>query len=266
MRNIKLTIAYDGTDFHGWQMQPGQSTIQGHLVEIARKITQENLTVYGAGRTDAGVHARGQVAHFRTGSHLTPREFRRAFNALLPPTIRVLDADEVGPTFHARHQALSKTYSYRFYRGGVVPPFIHRYVLHYPGPLDESAMAEAAQLFEGEHDFTFFSAPTGNDEDDEPTPIRTVLSSELRREGGADSHGPGESCEVRYVVQGRSFLRYMVRKIAGTLLEVGRGKMRPAEIPALFEIRDRSRSAVTLPACGLTLEGIEYHEPWKNLS
>src|SRR5713101_1088012 len=144
MHNIKLTLAYDGSDFHGWQVQRGQPTIQVALTDVVRKLTGEKLTVHGAGRTDAGVHAAGQVAHFKTHSELTPAEFERAFNALLPPAIRVLAAEEVGPEFHARWQAQAKTYHYRIYRGRVVPPFEWRYVLHYPYPLDLPAMAAAA--------------------------------------------------------------------------------------------------------------------------
>jgi tRNA pseudouridine38-40 synthase len=122
MHNIKLTLAYDGTEFHGWQIQPGQPTIQGALTDVLRKITQENIQIHAAGRTDVGVHARGQVAHFKTGSELTAAEFQRAFNALLPPEIRVVAVEEVGPDFHARWNALSKTYEYRIFRGGVCRP------------------------------------------------------------------------------------------------------------------------------------------------
>src|SRR5207245_507945 len=154
MHNIKLTLAYDGTDFRGWQIQPGQPTIQGALTDVLEKLTGRRLTVHAAGRTDAGVHALGQVAHFKTQSELTAGEFQRAFNALLPPVIRVASAEEVGPDFHARWNALSKTYRYRIFRGRVVPPFLWRYVQHDPYPLNFEPMAEAARRFEGEHDFT----------------------------------------------------------------------------------------------------------------
>ena len=148
MRNIKLTLAYDGTDFYGWQIQPGRATIQGAVTDVVRKITQEKMIIHAAGRTDAGVHALGQVAHFRTQSHLTAQEFQRALNALLPSAIRTMSAEEVGPDFHARWQAQAKTYQYRIFRGRVVPPFEWRYVLHYPFPLDAASMAQAARLFE----------------------------------------------------------------------------------------------------------------------
>src|ERR1700733_2751900 len=139
MQNIKLTIAYEGTAFHGWQIQPGLATIQGTLADAARQITQEKIFVHGASRTDTGVHALGQVAHLRTQSGLSAAEFQRALNALLPPAIRIVAAEEAGPDFHARWQAQGKTYRYRIFRGRVLPPFEYRRVLHYPWPLDESA-------------------------------------------------------------------------------------------------------------------------------
>ena len=145
MKNIKLTIAYDGTDFHGWQIQPGRPTIQGALVEIAERLVGSRTVVYGAGRTDAGVHALGQVANFRADTRLDAAEFQRAFNALLPPAIRVIDAEEVELRFHSRWDAQAKTYLYRICRGRVLSPFDRFFALHYPFPLDEDAMAEAAQ-------------------------------------------------------------------------------------------------------------------------
>jgi tRNA pseudouridine38-40 synthase len=290
MRNFKLTVAYDGSDFSGWQAQPGQPTIQGALSDVASKLTQENVQVHGAGRTDAGVHALGQAAHFRTQSGLTAAEFRRAFNALLPPAIRVLDAEEVGPDFHARWNAAAKTYQYRIYRAQVLPPFEQRYVLHDPFPLDIVAMARAARLFEGEHDFSSFAASTGTEEGDrDRSPVRGIFSSRLFARKGSYLAGKGflgameasansldetaaeqnsvsEGCEPRellYIVRGRSFLRYMVRKIVGTLLDVGRGRLRPEDIPQLFEVRDRSRSGPTAPPQGLYLVSVEYADPWK---
>lgn len=257
MHNIKLTVAYDGTDFHGWQIQPGQATIQGALSDVLRKITQEQVIVFGAGRTDAGVHARGQVAHFKTHAELSAAEFLRAFNALLPPAIRVVGSEEVGPDFHARWRALAKTYHYRIYCGRVVPPFEWRYVLHYPFPLDVEAMHSAAPLFEGEHDFTSFAASTGSEEDDrERATTRVILESHVLSEG---------SDVLIYAVRGRSFLRFMVRKMAGTLLDIGRGKLTPDGIPRLFELRDRSRSGPTLPPQGLCLMSVDYPDPAASL-
>src|SRR5271167_3521101 len=240
MRNIKLTIAYDGADFHGWQMQPGLATIQGAISEAASQITQEKVFIQGASRTDTGVHALGQVAHFKTQSGLPAAEFQRALNALLPPTVRIAAAEEVGPEFHARWQAQGKTYRYRIYRGRVLPPFDYRRALHYPWPLDESKMAEAARLFEGEHDFSSFAASSGSEENDRDRNMtRVIYSSEIVSEP--------EREEIAYVVRGQSFLRYMVRKIVGTLIEVGKGRLSPDDIPKLFELRDRTRSGPTVP-------------------
>jgi len=162
MRYFKLTIAYDGTDFHGWQMQANKSTVQGEIVTVLQRLTQENIQLHGAGRTDAGVHALGQVGSFRTQSALSALEFHRALNALLPATIRIVSAEEVGPEFNARWSAKGKVYRYRIYRGKVVPPFLWRYVLHYPFLLDEEAMREAAARFVGVHDFSSFAASTGS--------------------------------------------------------------------------------------------------------
>lgn len=263
MRVIKLTLAYDGTDFHGWQVQPGKPTIQGALNDVLRRITQEPITVHGAGRTDAGVHAEGQVGHFKTGSRLGARAFQRALNALLPPAIRVVGAEEVARNFHARHQAVVKTYRYHIYRGAIVPPFRWRYVLHYPYPLDEAAMCRAARVFEGEHDFTSFSAPGAEDAErgqgKQGSPVKTVAVSSFSRvqEGGSEP-GDGGGYELVYTVRGRSFLRYMVRKLVGTLLEVGRGRMSEQDIAALFDLRDRSKSGPTVPPQGLVMQSVEY--------
>src|SRR5215468_10140941 len=147
MRYFKLTIAYDGTDFHGWQIQANKPTVQGEIVSVLRRLTQENIQLHGTGRTDAGVHALGQVASFRTQSSLSPIEFQRALNALLPPTIRIIGSEETGPDFSARWSAKGKIYRYRIYRGKVVPPMLWRYVLHYPFPLDEDAIRDAAARF-----------------------------------------------------------------------------------------------------------------------
>ncbi|MDE3109643.1 MAG: tRNA pseudouridine(38-40) synthase TruA [Acidobacteriota bacterium] len=259
MRNWKLTIAYDGADFHGWQIQPGVPTIQGALNDVASRITQEKIVVHGASRTDAGVHALGQVAHFKTRSAIPADELQRALNALLPPSIRIIAAEEVGPDFHARWLAQAKTYRYRIFRGAVLPPFEYRRALHYPGSLDEVAMCAAAREFEGEHDFETFAASSGSEDDDrDRSTVRVIHSSEIIREAERD--------EIAYVVRGQSFLRYMVRKIVGTLLEVGKGRLAPADIPKLFEARDRSRSGPTVPPEGLYLVSLEYPDPADSLA
>ncbi|HET8922319.1 MAG TPA: tRNA pseudouridine(38-40) synthase TruA [Candidatus Acidoferrum sp.] len=256
MRNFKITIAYDGTDFHGWQMQANKPTVQGEIVKVLERLTQEQVILHGAGRTDAGVHALGQVASFRTQSGLSAQDFQRALNALLPSTIRIVAAEEVGPDFHARWSAIGKTYRYRLYRGRVVPPALWRYVLHYPFPLDEDAMRIAASRFVGPHDFASFAASTGSEEDDrERSTVREIYASELARTGDAE--------ELVYTVRGRSFLRYMVRKMVGTLLDVGRGKLAPDDIPRLYQLRDRSKSGPTVPPQGLVMVEVEHEEAWQ---
>jgi len=295
MRNIRLTIAYDGTEFHGWQLQPNRPTIQGALVEVAARLTGERVFLFGAGRTDAGVHALGQTASFKTRSAMPPDEFLRAFNALLPPAIRVLRCDEESPDFHPRWQALEKTYQYRIYRGRIVPPFDQRYVLHYPFPLDEDAMAHSAPLFEGEHDFTAFAGADGDEEEGRKrTPVREVLSARIARvarqniwsaafvpavntfpEPVGQDVGASRDCgtvplpsptppsdELVFTVRGRSFLRFMVRKMVGTLLEIGRGRLSAADITLQFEKRDRSAVGPTAPPQGLFLVSIDYPDRW----
>jgi tRNA pseudouridine38-40 synthase len=256
MRYFKLTIAYDGTDFHGWQIQSNKPTIQGEIVNVLRRITQEDTALHGAGRTDAGVHAWGQVGSFRTESSLSAGEFQRALNALLPPTIRIRSAEEVGPDFNARWSARGKIYRYRVYRGKIVPPMLWRYVLHYPFPLDEDAMRDAAARFIGIHDFTSFAASTGSAEDDQTRSTeREIFSTTLFR--SADNE------ELVFTVHGRSFLRYMVRKMVGTLLDVGRGKLTPADIDRLYERKDRSKSGPTVPPQGLCMVSVDHDEPWR---
>jgi tRNA pseudouridine38-40 synthase len=257
MQNIKFTLAYDGTDFCGWQIQPGQPTIQGALSDVLENLTQQRLQIQGAGRTDAGVHANGQVANFKTQAELSAGEFQRAFNALLPNSIRIVAAEEAAPDFHARWNAVAKTYRYRIFRGRVVPPFVWRYVQHDPYPLDFDAMVEAARQFEGEHDFTSFAASTGSEDDDrERAMTRVIYRSEMVRV--LDGNVPTSGEEWIYTVRGKSFLRYMVRKIVGTLVDVGRGKLQPKDIPKLFELRDRSKSGPTMPPQGLCLAEVEY--------
>ena len=259
MRYFKLTIAYDGTDFHGWQIQANKPTVQGEIVAVLCRLTQENVQLPGAGRTDAGVHALGQVASFRTQSALSAGEFQRALNALLPPTIRIVAAEETGPDFSARWSAKGKVYRYRLYRGKVVPPLLWPYVLHYPFPLDEEAMKEAAAKFVGLHDFSSFAASTGSEDDDKERNMeREIYSAELQR--------TGDSEELWFTVHGRSFLRYMVRKMVGTLLEVGRGKLTAADIDRLYELKDRSKSGPTVPPHGLFMVRVDHEEAFRILT
>ena len=256
MRYLKLTIAYDGTDFYGWQIQANKPTVQGEIVSVLRRLTQENIQLHATGRTDAGVHALGQVASFRTQSSLSPLELQRALNALLPPTIRIVASEETGPDFSARWSAKGKIYRYRIYRGKVVPPTLWRYVLHYPFPLDEDAMRDAAARFVGTHDFSSFAASTGSEEDDKERNMqREIYSVELKRTDDGE--------ELWFTVHGRSFLRYMVRKMVGTLLDVGRGKLKPEDIDRLYELKDRSKSGPTVPPQGLFMVHVDHDEAFR---
>jgi tRNA pseudouridine38-40 synthase len=256
MRYIKLTIAYDGTDFHGWQIQANKPTVQGEIVSVLRRLTLENIQLHATGRTDAGVHALGQVGSFRTQSALSPLEFQRALNALLPPTIRIVGSEETGPDFSARWSAKGKVYRYRLYLGKVVPPMLWRYVLHYPFPLDELAMRDAAARFVGLHDFSSFAASTGSEEDDKERNMqREIFSAELKRSDDGQ--------ELWFTVHGRSFLRYMVRKMVGTLLDVGRGKLKPEDIDRLYELKDRSKSGPTVPPQGLFMVRVDHEEAFR---
>src|SRR4029453_8457529 len=226
------------------------------MVGTLRRLAQENIAIHGAGRTDAGVHALGQVASFRTQTALSTGELQRALNALLPQTIRIVAAEETGPDFSARWSARAKIYRYRLYRGKVVPPMLWRYVLHYPFPLDEDKMRDAAARFVGSHDFASFAASTGSEEDDkERSTVREIYSTELVR--SADNE------ELVFTVRGRSFLRYMVRKMVGTLLDVGRGRLVPEDIDRLYELKDRSKSGPTVPAQGLCMVSVEHEEAYR---
>jgi tRNA pseudouridine38-40 synthase len=250
MRNIRLVLAYDGTDFHGWQRQSGAPTIQGCLEEAIRKLTSAPAQVYGSGRTDAGVHALHQVANFKTLSPIPCPNFAKALNDLLPPTVRIRAAEEVAPTFHARYDVRSKTYRYRILQTRVCSPFLWRFVCHYPCPLDRAKMAEASRFFQGEHDFTSFAGADGHDDEDTQSMVRVIFRSRLLWR-------PRTSIVV-YEVAGNGFLHHMVRNMVGTLLEVGRGRLAPRDVPRILAARDRTQAGPTAPAQGLCLVKVEY--------
>jgi tRNA pseudouridine38-40 synthase len=253
MRNIRLTIAYDGTDFHGWQRQRQAPTIQEALETRIAKITGTAVTLYESGRTDAGVHAAGQVANFRTGCPIPCASLQKALNDVLPAAIRVRKAEEVAAAFHARHSAKAKVYRYRILQAPVCPPFLARYVFHQPFPLDVRRMAQAAELFEGEHDFTSFagSDPARKEKGlQEGSNVRQIFHSRLTVRK--------ELQMIVYEIRGSGFLHHMVRNIVGTLLEIGGGKLSPGDIPAILEARDRSKAGPTAPANGLWLVKVEY--------
>ena len=247
LRRIRITLAYDGTEFHGWQVQPGLPTIQGVLEEIVGAMEGKPVHVAGSGRTDAGVHALAQVAAFTIANPIPVANLQRAVNRLLPPAIRILDAVEVEAGFHPRFDAVGKTYRYTLFRAPVCSPFQWRYVHHYPYPLDEGAMIEAARIFEGEHDFTAFAA-SDNRDDEEKSRVRRVFSSELARAGDA----------LIYTVRGSGFLKHMVRNMAGTLIETGRGNINAPAIAACFSSDCAGKAGPTAPAKGLVLQSVEY--------
>jgi tRNA pseudouridine38-40 synthase len=248
VRNLKLTLAYDGSDFFGWQLQPDVPTVQGTLVDVLRRLTGERIWLWGSSRTDAGVHAEGQVANFKTRNPIPSDNLQRALNNLLPPSIRILRVEEVSPDFHARWHAQAKTYRYRILQSPICPPALWRFVYHYPLSLDAAAMAAAAPLFEGERDFSSFG--TWDPEEADHSRIRNVFLSRLEARP--------EVQELIYTVRGRSFLRYQVRKMVGTLIEVGKGSLAPDDIPRIFAARDRSQSGFTAPPEGLCLVEVEY--------
>lgn len=251
MRNFKLTLAYDGSEFHGWQVQPGLSTIQGTLADAIERVCGERTLPQGSGRTDAGVHALAQVATVALESPIPSQGLWKALNNTLPAPIRVTDVEEVAPDFHARKSAVAKTYRYRMYRGDIASPWIARYVYHHPYPLDEAAMTEAAKCVLGEHDFTSFAAvdPERGREEEPASNARTIFRSEWRREDD----------EFIYEVRGNGFLHHMVRNLVGTFLLVGKGTLSPNDIPGIIAARNRSANpGATAPASGLFLVSVEY--------
>ncbi len=247
MRRIKITLAYDGADYHGWQVQPGLATIQGTLQEVVSQIEGKPVHLTGAGRTDAGVHALAQVAAFSLENRIPVENLRRAMNRLLPAAIRVLAAEEVEEGFHPRHQAVSKTYEYRVWRVEICPPFVRRYVHHYPYPLDTGRVMALAPLLEGEHDFTAFAAADEKDREG-GSKVRTIFSSRARL----------EEDRLIYEVTGSGFLKHMVRNIAGTLLEAGKGNLDEAAVQALLASRKIASAGPTAPASGLFLVAVRY--------
>jgi tRNA pseudouridine38-40 synthase len=265
VRTIKLLLAYDGADYIGWQRQAQGPSIQGLLEEALSRIEGSPVAVAGAGRTDAGVHATGQVASAEIMLGLDGNTLRRALNAMLPGAIRVLRVDECEPGFHARFSARSKTYEYRVVTGPLVSPFWRRYAWHVPFELDERRMLEAARLLEGTHDFAAFRS-TGTDVH---TTARTVLESSVSCSRLVDGqvsptgvpHVPvAEGTLVTYRVTGSGFLRHMVRAIVGTLVDIGAGRTEVAHVAVLLADGQRAAAGPTAPAAGLCLAGVDYGE------
>ncbi len=253
----KLVLAYDGTEFHGWQVQPDCLTVQGELRDALARITGEDLLPQGSGRTDAGVHALGQVASFALAAPIPEANLARALNRALPASIRVLSATRETSDFHARHSARAKTYEYRVFRGEICPPWLARYVYAFNAPLDVEAMRRAAVLVCGQHDFTSFAAtdPDRLERDSDstvegPGNVRCLHTSQWVQDAESDL--------LVYRVRGNGFLHHMVRNLVGTFLEVGRGNLSETEIPAILEFRARERAGPTAPARGLYLVNVEY--------
>ena len=257
----KLILSYDGTAFHGWQVQPEAPTVQGTLAAAIRHITGETVLPQGSGRTDAGVHALGQVTSFELTGSLPPENLRRALNRALPPSIRVLSAEVAPAGFHARHSARGKSYEYRIFEQrpswgeAICSPFVAPHIWACPWQLDFDRMAAAAAQIAGTHDFTSFAAadPDRSQREAETAPadnVRTILASTLTREVGL----------IVYRVTGNGFLHHMVRNLVGTLTEIGRGALAADAIPSILSARDRSAAGPTAPASGLFLIEVHYGE------
>ncbi len=261
-RTFKLTLAYDGTGFHGWQVQPGLPTIQGELQSALERVTGESPLPQGSGRTDAGVHALAQVASFQLAVPIPPENLFRALNRTLPAAIRVMDAEVVPATFHARHSAIAKSYEYRIFRGEICPPWVYPYVYDYSKRLSFSVLSEAASVFEGEHDFTSFAATDPDLAARDETPaedgdqavgnVRTVFSSAWERQ----QSDAGELWIYR--VRGNGFLHHMVRNFVGAMIDAGRGFTTVERLKEILEMHSRSEAGPTAAASGLFLTSVEY--------
>jgi len=261
-RNLKITLAYDGSQFHGWQVQPDRPTVQGTLAGCLKRITGEDVLPQGSGRTDAGVHALAQVASVQLQSPIPERNLVVALNDVLPSSIRVGRVEVVPDDFHARHSARAKTYRYRIFRGDICPPFLARYTFHDPYPMNEEAAMRGSEHIVGTHDFTSFAASdpersarmaeSGQADDanrfGKVGNVRTIHSSQWMRTDD----------ELVYTVRGDGFLHHMVRNLVGTFLLVGKGSLKIADVPVILEARNRSAAGPTAAACGLYLVNVEY--------
>ena len=248
--NYKLLLQYDGTDFHGWQIQEGLRTIQGELIRVASLLDGREVMVHGSGRTDAGVHAEGQVASLELKREITPRTLRNAINGNLEHDVRVLLVERAPDNFHARYSAVGKTYVYRMVHGPVMSPFWSRFAHHEARPIDLEVMRRCARDFIGEHDWTAFSAAQSDTE----SRVRTITEMEIT----AGWDGRGLCHLVKFTVTANGFLRYMVRSIVGTLLAAGRGEIDPDAVSCAIREGDRNLAGPTAPACGLTLLRVQY--------
>lgn len=249
MSTFKLTLAYEGTDFVGWQRQSTGRSVQAVVEQALSRIEGAPVTIVGAGRTDAGVHALGQVASATLAHGIEAPALRRALNATLPVDVRVTAVDPAPPDFNARYAAQGKSYRYRIVCGEFISPFDQRFAWHLFPPLDEAAMREAARRLEGRHDFAAFQSAGS----DVVTTVRSILDSRLTR-----SNGDLGVRLLTYEVRGDGFLRHMVRAIVGTLVEIGTGRLRPGEVERIVASRDRQAAGPTAPAHGLFLVEVSY--------
>lgn len=241
-RNVRLVMEYDGTDFHGFQIQPGLRTVQGLIEPVLKELLSEEVRLIGAGRTDEGVHARGQVANFTTCSDMSVNILKRALNSRLPADVAVRSADEVSLDFHSRYSARSKVYEYNI--SAIKSPIVRRYAWYIKYNLNIDMMEKASNLFAGTHDFTSFCvAKSAVDESS-----CVVYSSVWRRKENA----------LQYEIEANRFLHKMVRVIVGTLVDVGRGKYGAEDVAHILEARDRRRAGPTAPPHGLFLTAVKY--------
>jgi tRNA pseudouridine38-40 synthase len=247
MRRIRITVSYDGTNYHGWQVQPEFATIQGQLQAVLAQMEGSPVQVHGSGRTDAGVHALAQVAAFDLANPIPCENLVRAMNRLLPRDVRIHHAEEAAPDFHPRYQAVAKTYEYRILRAEICPPFERLYVFHHPYPLDEPRMIELAPVLEGAHDFSAFAAADETDEQGR-SKVRRIFSSQITR----------DSAHLIYRVRGSGFLKHMVRNIVGVLLEAGKGNLTASDLQARLKPACKIPPGPTAPARGLTLISVDY--------
>lgn len=247
MRNLKVTVQYDGTGLVGWQRQAGGPSVQAMLEDALAPFDGQRVVVHGAGRTDAGVHALAQVATFALTNPITPTALIRALNGVLVPQVRIIAAEAVDPGFHARFSAIGKIYEYRIVNAPLQSPFLHRYAWHVPQPLDLEAMRAAAARLIGTHDFASFQG-SGS----------FVVSTERTVRALAWEDGGGYDLPLVMRIEGDGFLRHMVRNIAGTLVEVGAGRWTAAEMERILAARDRRRSGRTAPPHGLFLARVLY--------
>lgn len=244
MPNFRLLVQYDGTDYNGWQIQSQGRTIQGELTRVISLLDHRPVTVHGAGRTDSGVHAEGQVASVKLDRDFDPRLLREAINANLNPDLRVRHVERADDTFNARFAATSKTYRYQIWVGDVVSPFNYRFVYHHRAQLDPGEMARAASSLIGTNDFSAFSSGDSDARDR----VRTLTELEVLEHGEM----------ISIIASANGFLRYMVRTIAGTLIDIGRGRMQADAISDVLLSRSRERAGPTAPAAGLTLLRVDY--------